>query len=57
MIARALGGKMVARVLVVVALVLGLMVVFKADVGSLTLAQEAGIGVCLLAVAALIGGR
>jgi hypothetical protein len=57
MIARALGGKMLARVLVVVALVVGLMVLFEADVGGLTLAQEAGIGVCLLAVAALIGGR
>jgi predicted membrane-bound spermidine synthase len=57
MIARALGGKKLARVLVVVALVLGLMVVFEADVASLTLAQEAGVGVCLLAVAALIGGK
>jgi hypothetical protein len=57
MIARALGGKMLARVLAVVALVLGLMVVFEVDVGSLTLAQEAGIGVGLLALAALIGGR
>jgi hypothetical protein len=49
MIARVLGGKKLARVLMVVALVLGLMVVFKADSGSLTLAQEAGIGVALLA--------
>jgi hypothetical protein len=57
MIARALGGKMLARVLALVALVLGLMVVFEVDVGSLTLVQEAGIGVGLLAVAALIGGR
>jgi hypothetical protein len=57
MIARALGGKMLARVLALVALVLGLMVVFEVDVGSLTLAQEAGIGVGLLALAALIGGR
>jgi hypothetical protein len=57
MIARALGGKMLARVLVVAALVLGLMVLFEADVGSLTLAQEAGIGFCLPAVAVLIGGR
>jgi hypothetical protein len=57
MIARALGGKKLARVLVVVALVLGLMVVFKADIGSLTLTQEAGVGVALLAAAALVGGR
>jgi hypothetical protein len=57
MIARALGGKMLARALVVVALVLGLMVVFEVDLGSFSLAQEAGGGVCLLAVAALIGGR
>jgi hypothetical protein len=57
MFARALGGKKLARVLTVVALVLGLMVVFKADIASLTLAQEAGIGVALLAAAALFGGR
>lgn len=57
MIARALGGKMVARVLIVVALVLGLLVLFKADVASLSLVQEAGLGLCLLAGAALIGGK
>ena len=57
MFGRALGGKMLARILAVVALVLGLMVLFEADVGSLTLAQEAGIGVCLSPVAVLIGGR
>jgi len=57
MFARALGGRMLARILAVVALVLGLMVLFEADIGSLTLAQEAGVGVCLLAVAVLIGGR
>ena len=57
MIARALGGRMVARVLTVMALVLGLLVVFKADVGGLSLVQEAGVGVCLLAAAALIRGK
>lgn len=57
MTARALGGKMLARVLLVGALVLGLMVVFEARVGSVTLAQEAGAAVSLLAVAALIGRR
>ena len=57
MIGRAIGGRLVARVLVVLALVLGLVVVFKADVGSLTLAQEAGVGICLLAVAALLRGK
>jgi hypothetical protein len=57
MFGRALGGKMLARILAVVALVLGLMVLFEADIGSLTLAQEAGVGVSLLALAVLIGGR
>ena len=57
MIARALGGRMVARVLTVVALVLGLLVVFEADVAGLSLVQEAGAGVCLLAGAALIRGK
>jgi hypothetical protein len=57
MIARALGGKMLARVLVLVALVFGLLALFKGNVASLNLAQEAGIGVSLLAVAALVGGK
>ena len=57
MIARALGGKMLARILVLVALVFGLLVLFKGNVASLNLTQEAGIGVCLLAVAALVGGK
>jgi hypothetical protein len=56
MIARAWAARC-SLVLVVAVLVLGLMVLFEADVGSLTLAQEAGIGVCLLAVAGLFGGR
>jgi hypothetical protein len=51
------GGKKLARVLVVVPLVLGLMVVFKVDIASLTLVQEAGMGVCLRAAAALVGGQ
>ena len=57
MIARALGGKMLARVLVLVALVFGLLALFKGNVASLNRTQEAGIGVCLLAVAALVGGK
>jgi hypothetical protein len=57
MIARALGGKMLARILVLVALLFGLLVLFKGNVASLNLTQEAGIGVCLLAVAVLIGGK
>jgi len=57
MIARALGGKMLARILVLVALVFGLLALFKGNVASLNLTQEVGIGVCLLAVAALVGGK
>jgi hypothetical protein len=40
-----------------VALVFGLLVLFKGNVASLNLTQEAGIGVCLLAVAVLVGGK
>ncbi len=57
MLTRALGGKMLARILVLVALVFGLLALFKGNVASLNLTQEAGIGVCLLAVAALVGGK
>jgi hypothetical protein len=57
MIARALGGKMLARVLVVVALVFGLLALFKGDVLGLNLSQEAGLGVCLLAVTAWLRGK
>jgi hypothetical protein len=48
---------MLARILVLVALVFGLLSLFKGNVASLNLTQEAGIGVCLLAVAALVGGK
>ena len=57
MIARALGGKILARILVLVALGFGLLALFKGNVASLNLSQEAGIGVCLLAVAALVGRK
>jgi hypothetical protein len=57
MIGRAIGGRLVARVLEVLALVLGLLVIFKADLGSLTPSQEAGVGISLLAIAALIRGK
>jgi hypothetical protein len=57
MIGRVLGGKMLARALIVAALVFGLLALFKGDVFDLTFSQEAGLGVCLLAVAAWLRGR
>jgi hypothetical protein len=40
-----------------VALLFGLLALLKGNIASLNPAQEAGIGVCLLAVAALVGGK
>jgi hypothetical protein len=55
MIGKVPGVKMLVRVLVLAALVFGLLVLFKGNVASLNLTQEAGIGICLLAAAELLG--